>query len=115
MKINRRLGLIVFLSICLFSFTAFGITPPIKEKSKAKKPLIVFVAGDHEYSGESTLPLLADILEKNYGFRTKVLKSYPDQNAEKNIPGLEALAEADLAVFFLRWRLLVDNTPNHRC
>lgn len=106
MKINRRLGLIVFLSICLFSFTAFGITPPIKEKSKAKKPLIVFVAGDHEYSGESTLPLLADILEKNYGFRTKVLKSYPDQNAEKNIPGLEALAEADLAVFFLRWRLL---------
>lgn len=23
---------------------------------KAKKPLVVFVCGDHEYSGESTLP-----------------------------------------------------------
>ena len=73
---------------------------------RAKKPLIVFVCGDHEYSGEQTLPLLAAELEKNYGFRTKILKSYPDQNAEKNIPGLEALEEADLAVFFLRWRQL---------
>jgi Trehalose utilisation len=71
-----------------------------------QKPLIVFVCGDHEYSGEFTLPLIAAELEKNYGFRTKVLKSYPDQNAEKNIPGLEVLKEADLVVFFLRWRLL---------
>ena len=31
----------------------------------------------------------------------KVLKSYPDHNAEENIPGLEALKDADLAVFFL--------------
>jgi type 1 glutamine amidotransferase len=38
--------------------------------------------------------------------RVKVLKSSPDQNAEENIPGLEALKEADLAVFFLRWRRL---------
>ena len=45
-----------------------------------KKPLIVFVTGDHEYSGEQTLPLIAAELEKNYGFRTKVLKAYPDQN-----------------------------------
>jgi type 1 glutamine amidotransferase len=71
-----------------------------------KKPLIIFVAGDHEYSGEQTLPMLAAELEKNYGFRTKVLSAYPNQNAEKNIPGLEALREADLAVFFLRWRQL---------
>lgn len=69
-------------------------------------PLIVFVTGDHEYSGEHTLPLIAAELEKNYGFRTRVLKAYPDQNAEKNIPGLEALKDADLAVFYLRWRQL---------
>ncbi|MCP9765749.1 ThuA domain-containing protein [Lacihabitans soyangensis] len=72
-----------------------------------KKPLIVFVCGDHEYSGEETLPILAKELEKNYGFDVKVLKSYPNQNAEKNIPGLEILKEADLAVFYLRWRQLV--------
>jgi hypothetical protein len=53
------------------------------------------------------------ILEKQYGFRTKVLKSFPDQNSEKDIPGLEALAEADLAVFFLRWRLLPADQVAH--
>lgn len=71
-----------------------------------KKPLVVFVTGDHEYSGEQTLPLLAAELEKNYGFQTKVLKAYPNQNAEKDIPGLEALKDADLAIFYLRWRQL---------
>jgi len=72
-----------------------------------KKPLIVFVAGDHEYGGEQTLPLLAAELEKSYNFQTKVLTSFPNQNGEKNIPGLEALKNADLAVFYLRWRQLV--------
>ncbi|WP_126245027.1 ThuA domain-containing protein [Chitinophaga rhizosphaerae] len=73
---------------------------------KAKKPLVVFVCGDHEYSGEATLPILAAELEKNYGMRTIVLKSSPDHNSEENIPGLEALKDADLAVFYLRWRRL---------
>ena len=71
-----------------------------------RKPLVVFVTGDHEYSGEETLPLIAAELEKNYGFKTKVLKASPNQNSEKNIPDLSALEEADLAVFFLRWRQL---------
>jgi hypothetical protein len=72
-----------------------------------KKPLIVFVTGDHEYGGEQTLPLLAAELEKTYHFQTKVLTSFPNQNGEKNIPGMEALKDADLAVFYLRWRQLV--------
>jgi type 1 glutamine amidotransferase len=71
-----------------------------------KQPLVVFVTGDHEYGGEETLPLIARELERHYGMRTKVLKAFPDQNAERNIPGLGTLAEADLAVFFLRWRQL---------
>lgn len=73
---------------------------------KAKKPLVVFVCGDHEYSGEETLPIIAAELEKNYGMRTIVLKASPDHNSEENIPGLEALKDADLAVFYLRWRRL---------
>lgn len=73
---------------------------------KAKKPLVVFVCGDHEYSGEQTLPIIAAELERNYGMRAIVLKSSPDHNSEENIPGLEALQDADLAVFFLRWRRL---------
>lgn len=78
-----------------------------------KKPLIVFVAGDHEYSGESTLPIIAAELEKNYGFRTKLVRASPDQNAEENIPGLEILKEADVAVFFLRWRRLPADQVKH--
>ncbi len=77
-----------------------------KKSARTKKPYIVFVTGDHEYGGEATLPIIAAELEKAYGFRTKVLKASPDHNAEENIPGLEVLKEADVAVFFLRWRRL---------
>ncbi len=94
----RKLILITLSIFLIFSF---------QSNSKPKqKPLVVFVCGDHEYSGEFTLPLIANELEKNYGMRTKVLRSSPDQNSETNIPGLEVLKEADLVVFFLRWRLL---------
>jgi len=101
------LTLVLVLSACMPSFSRE------QGPKKAKKPLVVFVCGDHEYSGESTLPLLAAVLEKQYGFRTKVLKSFPDQNAERDIPGLDILAEADLAVFFLRWRLLPADQVAH--
>ncbi|WP_019987502.1 ThuA domain-containing protein [Rudanella lutea] len=77
-----------------------------RPEASAAKPYIVFVTGDHEYSSELTLPIIAAELEKKYGMRTKVLTAYPDYNAEKDIPGLEALADADVAVFYLRWRLL---------
>ncbi len=90
----------------LLSFLLAHVIVNEASAQKNNKPLVVFVCGDHEYGGESTLPLIAAELEKNYGFRTKVLKSFPDQNAEKDIPNLEILQEADLAVFFLRWRQL---------
>jgi type 1 glutamine amidotransferase len=70
------------------------------------QPHVVFVLGDHEYSGEQTLPLIAAALDKDYGLRCTILKSAPDQNGETDIPGLEALKTADLAVFYLRWRRL---------
>lgn len=79
----------------------------------AKGPHLVFVSGDHEYGSEETFPLLAAELEKRYGFKTTVLKSDPDENAEENIPGLEALEKADLAVFYLRWRRLPKDQVEH--
>lgn len=87
-------------------FAAIGVFSLEDGCSFKKKPLVVFVTGDHEYSSEGSMPLLAAELEKNYGMRVKVLQSSPDHNAEENIPGLEALKGADLAVFFLRWRRL---------
>lgn len=94
----------ILSTFLLVLFTCVTINKTFAQSKKA--PLVVFVTGDHEYSGEHTLPLIAAELEKNYGFRTKVLKAYPDQNGEKDIPGLEVLKEADLAVFYLRWRQL---------
>lgn len=91
---------------CAQSTASSDAEEPLAEEPQTEKPLVVFVTGDHEYSSEGTMPLIAAELEKNYGFRTIVLKSSPDHTSEENIPGLEALKEADLAVFFLRWRRL---------
>ena len=101
LKISAPLLLLCFLLPCILSSCAQS-----KKMADSTKPLIVFVTGDHEYSGEKTLPFIAAELEKNYGFRTRFLKAFPDHNAEENIPGLEILKEADVAVFFLRWRRL---------
>lgn len=102
---NLRYMKYLFL-LCFLTQYAFYSCAQQKTGVSAKKPLIVFVTGDHEYSGEATLPLVAAELEKNYDYRTVVLKASPDHNSEENIPGLKALKEADLAVFFLRWRRL---------
>ena len=97
-------------NLCLFLVLLFlSDNFQSSAQSKVKKPLIVFVTGDHEYSSEATMPLIAAELEKNYGMRTIVLKAAPDHNSEENIPGLEVLKEADLAVFFLRWRRLPED------
>lgn len=100
------------LAICLLVGGCVS-SPKQGDTAGKEKPLVVFVTGDHEYSSESTMPLLAKELEKNYNMRTVVLKSHPDQNAEENIPGLEALRNADLAVFFLRWRRLPEGQLKH--
>ena len=50
------------LVLALFSVMGFSQNKHIES---AKKPLIVLVTGDHEYSGEQTLPIIAKELEKN--------------------------------------------------
>ena len=105
MKERFSLVCMVALSMLMLLVLVAGTQP--------KPPHIVFVTGDHEYSSEVTMPLIAAELEKHYGMRTTVLKSYPDENAEENIPGLEALDKADAAVFFLRWRRLPASQLEH--
>lgn len=71
---------------------------------------IVLIAGDEEYRSEEALPMLAKILSQKHGFDTTVLfsldpgKGYIDPNNQKNIPGTEALAEADLLILSTRFR-----------
>jgi hypothetical protein len=81
---------------------------------------IVLISGDDEYRSEEALPQLAKILSKHHGFKCTVLFSIdketgfiqPEAKA-KNIPGLEALKDADLCVMFLRFRDLPDDQMKH--
>ncbi|MEJ7618680.1 MAG: ThuA domain-containing protein [Pyrinomonadaceae bacterium] len=101
MIVTRFMRLLIAIASAL---SMLGVSALAAHPQKA--PHIVFVIGDHEYSSEETMPALARELEKNYRMRCTVLRSSPDENAEENIPGLEALETADLAVLFLRWRRL---------
>ncbi len=70
---------------------------------------IVFLAGDHEYRSEETLPALARLLAKHHGFKCTVLFNLDPATGEiipgnSNMPGMEALDHADLAVVFLRFQ-----------
>jgi hypothetical protein len=75
---------------------------------------IVLVSGDEEYRSEETLPQLAAILARHHGFKCTVLFAIDKKdgtinpNVNNHIPGLEKLKEADLAIFFLRFRNLPD-------
>lgn len=105
---SRNGRIVVFACVILMGAAAFG----------QARPHIVFVTGDHEYGSEVSMPMLAAILEAHHGMRTTVLyavndKGERDPQYDFNIPGLEALADADLAVFFLRYRKLPEDQLDH--
>tara|TARA_R110002049_G_scaffold72490_6_gene187385 strand:+ start:68072 stop:68926 length:855 start_codon:yes stop_codon:yes gene_type:complete len=73
------------------------------------KPHIVLVVGTLHYSPELTLPPFANELER-LGFRTTVVmgEGNPEAKKENVLPGIEALADADAAIFFMRFLKLPD-------
>ena len=75
----------------------------------ADKPKITFVTGDEEYRSEESMPMLAKILERDYGFGISIAYSLDEQgfvnpNKVEDVTGIEALAKADLLVLFTRFR-----------
>ncbi|MGI9240724.1 MAG: ThuA domain-containing protein [Verrucomicrobiales bacterium] len=74
-----------------------------------KKPHVVLVVGTLHYSPELTMPPIAKELE-TFGFRTTVVmgKGNPEKKTENVLPGIEALRDADLAIFFTRFLKLPD-------
>jgi hypothetical protein len=79
---------------------------------------VVLISGDEEYRSEEALPQLAQILSERHGFRTTVLFAIDHDgtvNPERrdNIPGLENLKNADLAILFIRFRDLPDDQMKH--
>ena len=87
------------------------------KKGPGKGKNIVFIATDHEYRGEETLPALARILAKRYGFTCTVVWALDDDGnihpGSSNIKGLEVLKDADLMVIFLRFADFADDQMQH--
>jgi mono/diheme cytochrome c family protein/glucose/arabinose dehydrogenase len=111
----------ILLTFALFSSSVLGADwlhlPAKPGTANGKK--IVLVAGDEEYRTEETCPMLAKILSQKHGFDCTVLFSinpdggYIDPNFQKNIPGTEALASADLLIIGSRFRQLPDDQLAH--
>ncbi|HND53043.1 MAG TPA: GDSL-type esterase/lipase family protein, partial [Pirellulaceae bacterium] len=72
-----------------------------------------------EYRSEESLPALARILAKHHGFKCTVLFNIDPDTGEivagtpSNMPHMEALATADLAVVFLRFQNLPAEQMKH--
>jgi len=94
--LTRRL----FVSACL----------PALAAGKGKR--VVFVVGDQEYRSEESMPVFAKMLEAHHGFRCTVLMP-TNPKISDNLPGLEALDNADLMVLFLRFQELPDAQMKH--
>lgn len=79
---------------------------------------IVFLAGDHEYRSEETLPELARLLARRFGFKCSVFittdpKTGFIEPGSSDISGLEALDTADLLVVALRFQDFPDREMQH--
>jgi hypothetical protein len=80
---------------------------------------IVLLSGDEEYRSEEVMTHLGRILAVHHGFKCTVLYSVNPETGEidpttkNNIPGIEALGNADMCVMFLRFRELPDEQMKH--
>jgi type 1 glutamine amidotransferase len=112
------------MSLCLASLAVLGMAwtsahavDPWLSLSGGNGPgkgrHIVFIAAEESYRSEESMPMMAKILARQ-GFQCTVLFAIDPADGtinpqiKDNIPGLEALASADLLVAFMRWRELPD-------
>lgn len=122
---NRRLPCaLMALVCCLVSSTpthaedAQWVVYPGGDGPGAGKH-VVLISGDEEYRSEEALPQLGKILSVRHGFKCTVLFPIDPQSGEinpdhkTNIPGLEALASADLMIIATRMRTLPDEQMRH--
>src|SRR5881396_996333 len=64
----------------------------------ARQQTIVLISGEYEYDSARTLPVFKQYLATNYGFNC----IYLERSKGEEIPGLDALEKADLAIIFVR-------------
>jgi hypothetical protein len=115
---DRCWGLLLLVALaCLGEGAVHAADPWITYEGSdgpGKGKHIVLVSGDEEYRSEEGLPQLAKILATHHGFKCTVLFAIDPKdgtinpNRNDNIPGLEALKQADLLILFTRFRDLPD-------
>jgi len=115
---------LAFLSVFLFSLqtaSCQNITDYrvvyAGDEGPGKGKNIVLIASDHEYRSEETLPALARILAKRYGFTCTVVFALDDNGdilpGGSNLLGLSVLNNADLMIIFTRFLDLPDEEMQH--
>lgn len=111
----------------LISLTLLGVSAAAEDPwvvyeggdGPGKGKHIVLVSGDEEYRSEEGLPQLGKILATRHGFTCTVLFAIDPETGEidpnniRNIPGLEALKDADLMIIAARMRDLPDEQMKH--
>ncbi len=125
MKYPILLSILILLSCQTETTTKITDNEPLqwltlKAKNNANGKHIVLISGDEEYRSEEALPQLAKILSTHHGFDCTVLFAQdPDSlgvinpNYSFNIPGMEHLEQADLAILFTRFRALPNEQMQH--
>ncbi len=108
----------MLLSGMLLFGSCLGANPVVyeaKDPSNSKK--LVFVASDHEYRAEETLPALARILSVRHGFDCVLLFGLNGEGeieaGASDLPGLETLEDADGMVMFTRFLALPPEQMKH--
>ncbi|MHC4995728.1 MAG: ThuA domain-containing protein [Planctomycetota bacterium] len=110
------------LLLALLPATAFAADPWLEIPGKAgpgKGKKIVLVSGDEEYRSEESVAMFAKILSQHHGFDCRAVFAIDaelgtiNSNNQNNIPGLEALKDADLMIIGTRFRQLPDAQLQH--
>jgi trehalose utilization protein len=115
-------GFLIGVGCLLAAHTTYAQNPHLVvyqgDQGPGRGKHIVFLAGDHEYRSEESLPALARIMAKHYGFKCSVFfttdpKTGYIEPGSSDISGLEALKTADLLVIFLRFQDFPDAEMQH--
>jgi type 1 glutamine amidotransferase/nicotinamidase-related amidase len=79
------------------------------------RPRVLFLSAESEYGAAETLPNFAHELELKYGLSCEILQGSTAKSGSDRheLAGLEALANADLAVVFMRRRALRPEQMKH--
>ena len=98
-------SILVLALLFAFSFALVARGNPLVYEGDAgpgKGKHLVFIASDHEYRSEETLPALARILAKHHGFKCTVVFGVNEDGVIvpgfSNVPGIEVLRSDTLGV-----------------